>query len=149
MTTVNNALDPISTLSNPNIYTLLAETATPRSTLATARFYTGALDEVFSSGTLRIRDVRNSDPRETCWAEFQPTVPRVTILFRNVQTDLLCLDRFRQSHFGKLDDPKLTRLGSLVQYVLFAWLICLVFSCPSRLWTHISSTVSGLGRLSV
>ena len=34
VTTVNNALDPISTLSNPNIYTLLAETATPRSTSA-------------------------------------------------------------------------------------------------------------------
>ena len=36
VTTVNNALDSISTLSNPNIYSipLLAETATPRSTSA-------------------------------------------------------------------------------------------------------------------
>ena len=102
MTTVNNALDPISTLSNPNIYlyatsldrdtsvdlggpeTVPGTSSRAPTTSATARFYTGALDEVFSSGTLRIRDVRNSDPQETCCAEFRSTTPRVTILFRHV-----------------------------------------------------------------
>ena len=64
--------------------TVLGTSSRAPTTSATARFYTGALDEVFSSGTLRIRDVRNSDPQETCCAEFRSTIPRVTILFRTI-----------------------------------------------------------------
>ena len=105
VTTVNNALGPTSTLSNPNLYATSQDRDTsvdlggpktvpgtsPRAptTSATARFYTGALDEVISSGTPRAPCgsglcgiptqerlvVRNSDPQYP---------RRITILFRTI-----------------------------------------------------------------